>query len=193
MNINALNTEVSTPIVLKNQIRSDYQSIEIQKIMVSVGACGKTPKEVEDLKNHFEKIFRAYLLKPNSTKGKAQECILTKCKTPNALWKLRKGAITGFKVTIRARLSELSKRLIPQLDIEKSHFMNNVLFKGIESHRVLRLQRYDHLAPEYGFRVLFFFKKPGSRVKTRKWNPLKLDSTIERTQCLEVLKNIVAK
>lgn len=193
MNMNTVNAETSASLILKKQPRSDYKSIELQKILISVGACGKTPKEVEDLKNHFEKIFRPYLLKSKSTKRQTQDCALTRCRTPNALWKLRKGAITGFKVTVRTRLAELAELLIPKLDIEKSHFLNNVLFKGLESHRVLRLQRYDHLAPEYGFRVFFFFKKPGVRVQTRKRNPVKLETIMEKTQCLEVLKNMVTK
>ena len=159
---------------------------KIDRVIVSIGLGGKTPKEISQVKEHFESIFSEFLGGSAST--------VTKCRKANAKFKIRKGVPMGVMATLRkSKIRKILTHLVhtfPHLKSEMRYDLNN-LSVGFRDHRRLKLERYNHKAPEYGLNLNLKFEALGSRVKYRRVNPLKLKHRIIKDDCLNLIDQYV--
>ena len=153
----------------------------IQKIVLSGGCGQKTPEEIKKIKQHLETILNTLLKDQKPTK-----VALTKCKKPSAVFKIKKNALLGFKVTLRKEKMNLFLKLLENLNLLKNlTYNNNCLFKGISDHRKLKIQRFRTEVQDYGFNGAMIFKL--KQIKTSKKKIMQEDCK----KCLEqhLLKN----
>ena len=159
---------------------------KISKVILSVGLGGRTLKEIETIKNHFENLFEAYF--------KGQKSVITHCRKANAKFKIRIGTPMGIKITLRKTkskalvkyLMELFPKFIDMLNYDKSFFQ-----VGFKDHRLLKLQRYNVKSPDYGFNMIINYQLVGSRVKYRRINNLNLKQVPSINEAVTILKRYV--
>lgn len=160
--------------------------MKLSKITLSIGLGGKTSKQIGDIKTHFESIFKPFLNGRCAT--------TTKCKKSNSLFKIRQGTSIGIKCTLRKdQKLKLLKYLIsiyPDF-YELLNYDSNGLFLGVRSHRKLKLENYNHKAPEYGLIFQLKFEPEGSRVKYRRINPIRIKKLIDKDKCISLIKKYV--
>ena len=164
----------------------NMSKIVISKITISSGLGGCTSKQIGDIKTHFQNLFSKFLRNRIAT--------TTMCKKSNALFKIRKGMPLGFKATIRKKeKKELLNHLIkiyPNF-YDLLAYDSNSLCLGVKSHRQLKLENYNHKAPEYGMIFQLKFEPVGSRIKYRRINPLKLKINMDKNNCVNRVKEYV--
>ena len=161
---------------------------KISKVILSSGLGGKSPKQISTIRQHFQLIFDRFL-----GVVKKQKILTTQCKTANAKFKIRQGVDMGLKVTLRKEkikeMIQFLKKSIASFH-EKVRYSSNALFFGVRDHRTLRLERYNHSAPEYGLNISIHFDFVGSRIKYRRINPLNPKVTIPVETCLALLDHV---
>lgn len=159
---------------------------KLSKLTISIGLGGKTSKQVGDIKTHFQTIFASFL--------NDRHAVTTKCRQSNSLFKIRQGTPIGIKCTFR---KQDKLKLIQHLLTIYPDFYNmlnydaNSLSFGIKSHRKLKLENYNHKAPEYGIIFQIKIEPPGARIKYRRINPLSLKKIIDKDKCISLIKEYV--
>lgn len=150
------------------------QSFKLQKLVVSMGLGNRSFSQIQKVKQHFQKIFASVL-----GEEKPQKATITKCVKSNAKFKIRKGNPCGLKITLR------KKRLIGMLMLMRKYFEmesfnpnNNTFSFGIKDHRLLRLERYNYQAPEYGFSIHLVSSPICNRVYNRRINRNKSSTSV---------------
>lgn len=161
------------------------EKYKIEKIVVSMGLGNLSNNQIQKIKKHFENLFYDYL---KDKKEKSQSCTITKCRKSNSKFKIRKGTPCGLKITLRKeRIGKFLKVLNEKHGFNKLRYNNNTLMLGIKDHRMLRLQKYNYEAPEYGFNVAIVFSVISARVYNRRINKSKSKYIIEPEVCTQIL------
>lgn len=148
---------------------------KLTRLIISLGLGGKTLKQIEKIKAHLESVINPLL-------SKARKFVITKCKKSNAIFKIRKGIPLGLKITLRKE--EIKPFLNLKLDLK---YDCNSLYQSFSDHKLLRLERYNPFAPEYGLNLRFIFEREGCRVKYRRISPRKLKDVISKEECHDLL------
>jgi ribosomal protein L5 len=158
----------------------------ISKIIINSGLGARSPSEILKVKKHFQSVFSGYLLKAQEK----LEFTITKIAKANAKFKIRKGQDAGTMVTLRRhKMKNFLKLLSTKIqNLEDLKYSHNTLSLGVSDHRTWKLERYNYLAPEYGFQVIICIERLGSRVKYRRIGPTKIKENLTKTQCLDILK-----
>lgn len=154
---------------------------KIQKVVISMGLANRNVTQIQRVATHFKKIFEPYLLDKSD---KVQQMMRTQCKVANSKFKIRKGTPAGLKITLRKhKIAKILELLQNRLNYsENGTFNNSSFFIGVKDHRMLKLQRYNYEAPEYGFNVSVVYSPFCNRLRTRRINPIYKKCTISEEE-----------
>ena len=165
----------------------------MEKIVLSGGYGNRTNEQLIAIKKHLSKLLQSLV---KDSDGTVQEFVMTQCKKPNALFKTKKNKVVGLKLTLRKDrakklLNHFQKTLINFKD--SLTYNNSTLFYGLKDHRLLKLQRYNYAAPQYGFNLAIVYTKPMNRVYNRRYRVcLKKRKSVPEADCrLAIAKDLV--
>lgn len=146
---------------------------QLTRLVISIGLGGRNLKAINQVKEHVQGLLKNHV---------HRRFTITKCRKSNALFKIRKGTPMGLKLTIRGK--DIDQFVDYKWDLS---YDSNSLFKSFTDHRLLRMERYNPKAPDYGLNFRFIFERMGCRVKYRRIKRLRLKEQIDRETCYELL------
>lgn len=155
--------------------------------MVIYGAYGnRSGDQIKKIQVHLQDLLK--LATPENKK--VPTVLITKCKKPNAIFKIKKGGLMGLKVTLR---KELAHNLIQVLSkvysdlVKRLTYNNNTLFVGLNDHKRLKLEKYKYNVPEYGlnFAITFMLAQRKSLLKQ------KIYKNVPHEECKTIIQEII--
>ncbi len=140
------------------------RKIEIDKVVINVGV-GEAGERLQKAQQIIEELTGA-------------KAVRTKAKVRQPSWGIRPGLEIGLKVTLRGKKAiEFLKRTLEAKDftLKADQFDKHGNFAfGISEHIELPGAKYDPELGIIGFDVIVALKRPGYRVKNRKYKKGKI-------------------
>lgn len=138
---------------------SKMREIKIDKVVVN-SCVGEAGERLQKVRKVIEEITGA-------------KAVVTKAKIRQPKWGIRPGLEIGTKVTLREKKAQdFLKRSLEAKDftLKESNFDNSGNFAfGIAEHIEIPGVRYDPKTGIIGFDVIIALKRPGYRIKRRKY------------------------
>jgi ribosomal protein L5 len=168
--------------------------LKLEKVVISTGLGQRESAAVELARDHFSQIMNRFLThKRNDQIVKTAKVVTTKCHRPCATFKTKKNKPMGFKITLRKdRMIEFIRYLLEQVkDLEsRLKFNNNTFFMGLKDHRLLKLERYNYKAPNYGFNIALVINTKTSHIYDRRFNK-SVKPLLDQTLCKDFMKTYI--
>ena len=159
----------------------NMSQVRIEKVTLNIGI-GAPGERLENAKFLLEKISGS---KP----------VLTKARSRNPSFKIRKGDDIGVKVTLRKQPSyEVVKRCLDPIDFTLSErnfdATGNVSF-GVKEYIDIPGIKYDPKIGMMGFDVAITLSKPGARIRNRRvaFARLPKRQRVSRTEAITFMKS----
>lgn len=158
------------------------QKYVLDKIVLSGGYGNREPEKIKKIKDHLQNLL-------TTLNEKETKVLVTNCRRPNSVFKLKKHRAVGVKVTLRKQKALTYLKLLNTITpnfLGRLKYNNSTFFMGLDDHKKLKLERYRYDAPEYGLNTAIVFcpleRKSLLRVKRKR-----LVSAMDCQNCLKTL------
>ncbi len=156
--------------------------VKIDKVTLNIGV-GAPGEKLENAKALLEKLS-------------SSKAVLTKARTRNPTFKIRKGDDIGVKVTLRKQNAlDVLKRCLDSIDFSLSvrnfDSTGNVSF-GVKEYIDVPGMRYDPKIGMSGFDVAVSLTKPGTRVQRRRiaFSRVPKSQRVSKNEAVDYMKSL---